>query len=208
MLLWTPSVLDARGWSVVALDPGETTGWAWAVVGRKELLRYGAEEAVHRAKQDRSGAQAADSRFMCGQVTLPHTHVHAWWNEAQQATELASLIGAMGNMTRRTSAGAVPEITTVVIEDFILRERTKRRDLLSPVRCTAMVAQSLYQASELLGTELPDIVFYQSANAKSVVTNDRLKRWGLYVPGKRHAMDAVRHLVIHLRTVEEALRSI
>jgi hypothetical protein len=34
--------------------------------------------------------------------------------------------------------------------------------------------------------------------AKKFATNERLKNLGLYIPGKGHATDAVRHLVIYL----------
>jgi len=41
-------------------------------------------------------------------------------------------------------------------------------------------------------------VMQQAASAKGFVTNDKLKVMGLYVPGKQHAMDAMRHLIYYM----------
>lgn len=38
-----------------------------------------------------------------------------------------------------------------------------------------------------------NIVTQMAAQAKGFCSNDKLKAWGFYTPGKRHAMDAIRH---------------
>lgn len=43
-----------------------------------------------------------------------------------------------------------------------------------------------------------EIVLQQASAAKSVVTNERLKQWGWYRPGRDHANDALRHLGLYL----------
>jgi len=99
----------------------------------------------------------------------------------------------MEAMGARTSAGAVEELTCVVLEDFILRERTSDRSLLSPVRLNAMLTQTIT-------SERPELsVVLQSPSDKSVIRDDQLKRWGLWSVGQQHARDATRHLVLWLR---------
>lgn len=186
-----------RGWSVFVVDPGETTGWVWACIGYNEL-RSGAADAVVKASAHRSGVQLADSRFQWGQVEGQYRSGEFYEAEHRMAYDTYIEMMRCGNLGRRTSGGAVPEISDVIIEDFTLRERTKRRDLLSPIRVTAHL-QSIMMMSK---HELPPI-HLQSASDKSAITDDRLKHWGLWVPGKPHAMDALRHLIVWLRTKEK-----
>ena len=63
---------------------------------------------------------------------------------------------------------------------------------LSPLRIGSMIAL----AAELAAVE----VRYQMASlAKTTVTDDRLRRWGLWAKGSSHARDAIRHAVTYLR---------
>lgn len=81
----------------------------------------------------------------------------------------------------------------VVIEDFILdtRRASGKRSLLSPVRITAMLEY------ELSG-RMP-ITKQSASDAKSVITDRRLKRWGYWTPASTHARDATRHGLLFLR---------
>ena len=49
------------------------------------------------------------------------------------------------------------------------------------------------------------------SQAKNLISNDVIKRAGLYVPGKGHAMDSVRHalyfLIIKKKVLQECLRA-
>lgn len=67
---------------------------------------------------------------------------------------------------------------------------------------TARVVTSQPHARQLIGVaeslcRQEGVKFYPQAvaSAKNVVTNDLLKRLGIYVPRMRHAMDATRHVV-------------
>ena len=82
----------------------------------------------------------------------------------------------------------------IAIEDFILREMTKGRTLLSPVRLTAILRFNLWQ----LGV-LDSVVMQQPADAKSTITDKRMRDWGLWNKGMPHVNDAIRHLVLALR---------
>lgn len=39
----------------------------------------------------------------------------------------------------------------------------------------------------------------QNPSERSVITPERLKRWGLWTPGKKDAMSAMQHLITYLR---------
>lgn len=82
--------------------------------------------------------------------------------------------------------------STVVCESFTLRPGVPGVNL-EP--CYVMGAlESL--------TRRQDVV-YQSPTYKAYCDNDALKRLGMYLVGKQHARDAVRHAIAYLRTVEK-----
>lgn len=80
-----------------------------------------------------------------------------------------------------------------VIEDFVLHGggHSSERAGLEPVRVTSAM---------LVMLEDRGVVCLSAVSGKSVITDDRLKRWGLWEPGKPHAMDAMRHLVLYARS--------
>lgn len=191
---------DVVGWSIFAVDPGEDTGWAWACIGRKELARWGEIEALQRARDDRSGALLGDRRFMLGEIGYHSSFNDVNEREVEQARSIVIQMKACGNVAARTSGGRVTGVSDCVIEDFVLRERTKERNLLSPVRCTAMVRVFMYTMDVGCPTYL-----YSASDAKSTFTDERLQRWGFWTVGKQHARDATRLLLLHLRKLYEAL---
>jgi hypothetical protein len=115
-------------------------------------------------------------------------------SEAQAAEEIWSTCLMCSEMGARVSKGLVSSVTDIVIEDFILRERTSSRDLLSPVRLTAQLVLLAQQERKRMR------LHFSPPAGKSVVSDERLKRWGLYTT-KPHARDALRHLVLTLRTL-------
>jgi len=174
-----------KGVSVFCVDPGGTCGWAWACLGFKELRAVGVVGALQAARRHKSGLLLGDTRFLVGEITDA--------DESSMAERVWSTLIMCGEMGARTSASAVPEITDLVLEDFILRERTNGRSLLSPVRLNS-------KFEDYVRREAPDIQLHlQSPSDKSVITDERLKRWGLYMRGQQHARDAERHLVLWLR---------
>lgn len=195
------------GYSVFAIDPGETTGWAWACVARSELDSLGVAGALAKARSHRSGTQAADTRFRYGQIGLgfggspllksglPDMALAECIAVDQILTE-ALVCQSMGS---RTSFRKVPRLTSIVVEDFILRERTQSRNLLAPVRLTAKLEQQVYLSRDL--RHVPFSTSQSASSAKGVVTDKRLREWGLWIRGQQHARDAIRHLVLHLRGI-------
>ena len=83
------------------------------------------------------------------------------------------------------------KIDKIVCESFNLREGIYGADLSAVYIIGAL--EALYPTIE---------INYQEPALKPLCDNDRLKRLGLYIPGKEHAMDAVRHGVIHLRNLK------
>lgn len=85
----------------------------------------------------------------------------------------------------------------VVAEGFVVRpnEISGDPDAIAPVRITSMLAMAL----DIYNPDI-DLVDQPAANALSVVTDERLRRWGLWQRGAPHARDALRHLIIFGRS--------
>jgi hypothetical protein len=105
--------------------------------------------------------------------------------------------------TLAVSGGLLPGLTHLVCEDFILREHTMDRSLLSPVRITTGLFNN---CAGMLGFDAH--WHFQSPSDKSTVTDSHLKDLGLWFPGKQHARDAARHLVLFLKKYQMQLRNI
>lgn len=183
------------GVSVFAIDPGTGTGWAWACIGWKELRKYGAEGALARTKglSESGRVQSTglgDVRFRMGEVNSRSGDI---------TTAQDTLIQAMvcSHMGERVSKGRVPYLTHIVIESFDFRERTKSRHMLVPIRVAAAFEALMLIENELRYTE----VSYQSPSDKSVITDDRQRRWGLWFPGKKDGNVAIKHLIVKLRSL-------
>lgn len=178
--------------SVFAVDPGETSGWAWACVSRRELTG-GVTAALTSARRAtvKAGVGQLLPRFLCGQVAT-----RSWDLQGEHAhvSELTAMLETLGDLTHTATAGRLPRVTDVTIEDFILREGTKDRSLLSPVRLKFGLEQDLHTSPYPFMLKS-----FQPSQAKGVATDERLKRWGLWTVGQQHARDATRHLVLWLK---------
>jgi hypothetical protein len=111
--------------------------------------------------------------------------------ERQQGRELALLLAAYTG--------------PIVIESFTLRKFSQDEDLLSPVRMRARIEQ-IVDTLEHWGPEgagRRSMFFQEPSLAMKTVTDDRMHRWGLWVPGKEHGRDAIRHGVTFLRRAKK-----
>lgn len=90
----------------------------------------------------------------------------------------------------------------VVCEDFVLRKFSSGRELLSPVRVTAKFALGLRM---YFPNPRRAIIKQQPSLAMSTITDDRLRRMGLYTPlsGQEHARDAVKHNLTWLKRAKQ-----
>ena len=194
----------SKGLSVFCVDPGETTGWAWACVSYRELRSIGGGSGGSGGDLSWGSlfARLIDSgRFDCGQVEvyrgpLSSSSVAARvaMQEAMACVDLSVTIEQLHILTQGVSRGSVSQVTDIVIEDFILRQGTKARNLLAPVRLTAGLVQEVLRSNRLIG-----VTMQSPSDAKSVVTDDRLRSLGLWQVGQVHARDACRHLALFLR---------
>lgn len=174
--------------SVLAFDPGGTTGWSLMYVDIAKLF-------------DRK--------------VRPHETVFQWWHGeidcGSQSGSAASAAQAHGTDLGQAETGEAAGIamcerlvaiagiprTVVVMEDFILRTQSQSRDALSPVRIIAGLNQLLWE------TKSAPIYKQQPSEAKTTCTDDRLKQWGFWDSGSRHARDADRHALLFIRKVRE-----
>ena len=88
---------------------------------------------------------------------------------------------------------------TVVCESFEFRQHDGERAGISLISKEYIGVAKLFAAERMNGKR---VVEQTAGQAKPFVTNDKLKVMGLYIPGKKHAMDAMRHLVLYLITRE------
>lgn len=82
--------------------------------------------------------------------------------------------------------------TTVVCESFEFRQNRQRDNI-------NLMSREYIGIVKLFGKQRNVPVVFQTAGlAKGFVTDEKLKKMGLWAPGHKHAMDARRHLVYYM----------
>lgn len=114
--------------------------------------------------------------------------------------EVGQIGGPDATQARAIGQQLVVHNGPIVIEDFILRKFTRSRDLLAPVRMTARIEQMVEMLREF-SPDKPELPIFkqQPSLAMTTCTDDRMRRWGIWTPGRPHANDALRHVVTFLR---------
>lgn len=138
--------LDGCTFSILALDPGETTGFAHFVGSELKCKGQIVGSTVYQSfNQIRHMVASVDPDF----VVMEDYKVYSWKTKdhAWQSLFTPRLIGAL----------------ECLFED-VARQYVKR----------------------------------MAQEAKGFCTDDKLKAWGLWIEGQRHARDAVRHAIYHL----------
>lgn len=149
----------ARPFHILALDPGGTTGWAWAVY--KGPLPLTTFEQIE---------------FQCGQLGPDPHHTRLW-----------DLLNE--RFLQRLS---IPEME-IVCESFQFRQHINRDQAKTKVE---LVSCEYIGVVELFCAKYEVPLKYNTASAaKTFISGDKIKTLGLWVPGKVHAMDAMRHLL-------------
>ena len=174
--------------TVVALDPGGTTGWSIFCVDpvgistKEEHLKEKVLNCV--TKWEHGQVDCGSTKGNLG--TSQHNGISTD-GEFAGVNELVGLV--------RAWPGAA-----IVIEDFILDPArfNTGRDLLSPVRITSSIGY-------LLWLQRREYFVQTAALGKHTVGIEQLKRWGYYssTGGLNHARDADRHALAFLRRCSE-----
>lgn len=86
---------------------------------------------------------------------------------------------------------------TLLIEsmylDAPLTKRVKTMDILSPCKVG-------WGLAALVTHSLPHVrILWRPPSEMSVITDERLHRWELWIPGKKDARAALKHLLVYLR---------
>lgn len=168
---------ETTGWAtVMAYDPGGTTGWSVMCVDPVALL-VKRDKSVLKPRTYAAAQKpipAVLRHFAAGEITGPRP---------EQCDQLAELIDMWADCA-------------VVGERFTLRKFLQDDDLLEPERFNACMEWHLYGTGRPLHKQTPE-------QAKSKWNDDRLKRakslgqaW--WVVGKDHARDGVRHAGLFL----------
>lgn len=199
--------------TVLAFDPGGKTGWAAITVPAVALI--GAEAGYHgdppltTADSGGSFLKAGPLNqeivdFALGEIDCgvggrgAENAVGRGHGQLNIAGETCG-VGEMINLAwfrYRESA--------VVLEEFTLEQNQKHADLLYPVRIMAGFWNSLESIHEEMDGDtfrgVQRIFINRRVDAKTVVTDARLRQWGLYRRDSGpHARDATRHAYHFLR---------
>lgn len=85
----------------------------------------------------------------------------------------------------------------IVCESFEFRQGKQRANI-------NLISKEYIGIAKLFAAERlrSPVVFQTAGAAKGFVTDPKLKIMGLWVPGKQHARDALRHLLYYMITVE------
>ena len=168
---------STSGWATTAwLDPGGTTGWGVIAVDPHILLN------TDKPIQDNM------QHWACGEIT---------GNEDQQASECGQFFELW-------------EDAAIGIERFHLRQMAVE---LSPVRITAKIEYAYWLMEKWSAEEddrpmrRPRMIFKQEPSlAMRTLTDERMHEFGLWVPGKDHKRDAIKHCYTFLQRAQEKPR--
>lgn len=154
------------------VDPGGTTGYFWARV------RADSKEPAHVL------------------VDTAMSEEHVGFGQIKCSPN--ETLGVRRLMREIENTDTIWGVDVLAVEDFILRGaiKTTKREGLAPVRVIAAMQYALE-----LSPVSAKVVMQSPSNAKGVITDTRLREWGLWLPGERHrhVRDAMRHCLLYLR---------
>lgn len=162
-------VLPGPALVVVWADPGVTTGWSVHRVVVEELLSRGQVGAVGRM----------------------------WWRTGQfRCSTTSASVDSYLNLVKAVYGRAGEEDLVVIgCEGFTLLMNSTDPALLEPVRFLAVLQDRLRDTE--YGREVG--VQVQQPGERIIITDERLRLWGLWKPGSDHARDAQKHGLAFLR---------
>ena len=94
-----------------------------------------------------------------------------------------------------------PSGLAVGIESFRVRQLNMDDDFLSPVRITSKIDHQFWKGLREWDGEVRrrPVLKQTPSDALGTITDNRLRLFGLYTPGREHRRDATRHAILHLR---------
>lgn len=171
--------------TVIAIDPGGTTGWSLISVHPESLTEPNAEFLDNIFDHQHGEVDCGTHRGNLDSSLHDGISTHG---EFSGAYDLAEFIQAWPS-------------AAVVIEDFTLRKFRQDRDLLSPVRLTAALGMIMWLAGRDYHIQTP-------TDAMTICSNSRLREWRMYDPvgSLDHARDADRHAILFLIRAKQKSR--
>lgn len=195
--------VDVEGYSsatVLAFDPGGTTGWcAMSVPAR--ILNYDPNDVDFSVDLGMQSLEWMDYiSFSHGQIDCMTMTFEDAEHTVKRHNGLS--IGAENRGVHKMISLAKDfDFPPIVLEDFILdfKKADMKRETLSPVRLISMFSYGL-DLLNMEGDPMPPIFIQSRSNVKTTATDQRLKNWGLYDRNSgNHARDATRHAAYFLR---------
>lgn len=164
--------------TVIAFDPGGTTGWSLISVDPEALC-------------------VRERKVLSGIYEHQHGEVDCGVKRGNLDSSLHGGISTDGEFSGVFDCTKLCKewpCAAVVIEDFNLNQFRRDRDLLSPVRITAAIGYTLWLSGRDYHVQMP-------GDAKRVCSDEALKAWGMYdsYNALKHARDADRHAILFLR---------
>lgn len=188
---------------ILALDPGETTGWS--LISCK-LEGDNISGMLPDPKNNGLAPGWSHGQIDCGRARGQLSIDQGTGDPLGGPNDIGEAMGVDDIMyivnQNQTAA--------IVVEDFIVDfgQLKKDRSGLSPVRITARLAQALWQQrypddswDREYGPSGRRIILQDRANAKSTMNDDRLRDIGMYERkgSLNHARDADRHAIYFMR---------
>lgn len=155
----------------VVVDPGTDTGVVFVDLSKARYRKMAGHHGLA------AGMEAGD-------VVAEEYDTARWWEP-----------GMVDDVERfmRSGSGGWTKVP-LVVEDFILRTQDKRKTTLDPIRVTSALVAVLRDRGWR-----GKLVLQQPSDAKTTVTDERLRAWKLWIVGSAHKRDAMRHAVLYLR---------
>lgn len=166
-------------WNLIAIDPGGTTGLAWASL---RMQAKKSNELIDIARRRRA--------YEVKQIDGTPNH---------QAVEIQEYLEERMLKTGHVKQDAYDVRTVVACESY--EQRPGHR------KATELLAHTVGEKAEFfvwLTDPMEKVEWHWvKPGERSVVTDAMLHKWDLWVPGQRHAMDALQHLVVLIRKVQD-----
>jgi hypothetical protein len=184
--------------TVVWFDPGQTVGWSVMSVPRRVLSHPEfdpvKEIAFHESGQiDADPPENSISPKVQESLAVQNRACGRGWTD-DTSHESAAVQQMLGVVLRYPGA-------LVGTEDFIIRQTNTSRAFLSPVRLMSAFDYACWRYGIQPYRQQP-------SEAKTAITDVRLKAWGLYDShGGRHARDSDRHVLAFLRKCKDLRKS-